>query len=396
MTPDVDLLALAPEPPGFAIDHAAVRTFLATGVPVEALAATPQDAIFHAEGDVWTHTQMVLDALVALPAWRSLDAVGRRVTFAASLLHDVGKPSTTREQDGRWTSRGHSARGDIAVRSWLWRLGVPFSVREHVCALVRHHQVPFFGITQPEPEAARLAARLSLRLRADWLLLVAEADARGRRCADPGDQVRILDHIALWGELCRELGVLDGPRAFPSDHTRLVYFEDAEARRSPDVLAYDDTAAEVIVMAGLPAAGKDTWLRTHHPELPVVSLDQVRAELEIDGADPQGAVVAAARDAARDHLRAGQPFAWNATNVSSRIRSQVIQLLRGYRARVQMVYCEAPAVVQLERNRRRASPVPMRAIEGMMERWTVPGVDEAHGVRYEVAGETGPVAWPPR
>ena len=65
-------------------------------------------------------------------------------------LHDVGKPSTTREENGKLTSRGHSSRGDHLVRAALWRAGVPFAIREQICALVRSHQVPFFGITKPE------------------------------------------------------------------------------------------------------------------------------------------------------------------------------------------------------------------------------------------------------
>ena len=389
------LLGIVPQPPGFAVDDAAVRDFLAGGVSADAMAATGQDAGFHAEGDVWTHTRMVVDALVALPAWRGLDADARAIVFAASLLHDVGKPSTTRDEGGRLTSRGHSARGEHLVRRWLWRDGVPFGVREHVCALVRHHQVPFFGVTRPAADAARTAARLSLRLRHDWLCLVAEADARGRRCADAADQARILDHVALWAEHCRELGALDRPRAFASDHTRVVYLEaDDAGRRSPDVLAHDDTAAEVVVLSGLPATGKDSWLRAHRPELPVVSLDAMRAELDVDGADDQGAVIAAARDAARGHLRAATPFAWNATNVSARVRGRVIELLRGYRARVHVVYCEAPAEVQEARNRRRPSPVPAAAIDRMLDRWTVPALDEAHAVTYAV-DDDGPVAWPP-
>jgi predicted kinase len=385
---------LIPRAPDFRVDEAAVRGFLAAGVPAEALAATPQDAIFHAEGDVWTHTRMVLDALVGSPAWRAQGDVGRAVTFLASLLHDVGKPATTRDEAGRLTSRGHSARGELDVRRWLWQEGVPFGVREHVCALVRHHQVPFFGVTRPEADAARLAARLSLRLRHDWLVLVADADARGRRCADAADQQRIVDHVALWDELCGELGVRTAPRRFASDHTRVVYLESEEGRRSPDVLAHDDTAAEVFVMAGMPAAGKDTWLAAH-PELPVVSLDAVRAELDVDPGDDQGAVAHAAREAARVHLRAGQSFAWNATNLSQRLRGQVIQLLRNYRARVHVVYCEVPPDAQRERNRRRPSPVPAAAIDRMLERWTTPALDEAHAVTY-VVEDDGPVAWPPR
>jgi predicted kinase len=380
--------------PGAAVDERAIRAFLAGFVDADALAATPQDASFHAEGDVWIHTLQVVDALVALPAWRALDPTARAITFAASLLHDVGKPSTTRhEPDGKISSRGHSARGDTLVRGWLWRRGVPFGVREHVCALIRHHQVPFFGITRPPLDAARTAARLSLRLRHDWLALVAEADARGRRCADPADQARMLDHTALWVEHCRELGVLDRPHAFASDHTRAVYFEADDAHpRAADVVAYDDTVATVTVMSGLPASGKDTWLRG--VDVPVVSLDALRVDLDVEPDDAQGPVIAAARDAARDHLRAGRSFAWNATNLSSKLRGGVIALMRGYRAKVRVVYCEASAADQHARNRRRPSPVPARVIDDLLMRWTVPGRDEAHEVVY-VVEDDGPVPWPP-
>ena len=173
------------------------------------------------------------------------------------LVHDIGKPSTTRREGDKLVSRGHSARGEHLARVGLWRAGVPFAEREHVCALVRSHQVPFFGITSAD--ADRLAIRLSLAVRHDWLVAVADADGRGRRTADPADQVRIVDHCALWAEHCRELGVLDGARAFASDHTRRVWCE--APGRQPDVLALDDCTLDVTLMSGLPASGKDTWLR---------------------------------------------------------------------------------------------------------------------------------------
>jgi hypothetical protein len=40
----------------------------------------------------------------------------RSIVLAAVLLHDVGKPSTTRLESGKLTSRGHSLRGDNLVR----------------------------------------------------------------------------------------------------------------------------------------------------------------------------------------------------------------------------------------------------------------------------------------
>jgi len=381
--------------PGAAIDEAAIEAWLSPIVPAGELAATPQDAAFHAEGDVWTHTKLAIEALVDGPAYAAADPAARRILAAAVLLHDIGKPSTTRLEAGKLTSRGHSARGENLARVALWRAGVPFALREHVCALIRHHQVPFFGVTRSPAEAARLAIRLSFLLRNDWLTAVADADARGRRCADPADQVRIVDHCALWAEHCREHGVLDMARRFATPHTRRVWIESEPGARDPEVPAYDDTACEVTLMAGLPASGKDTWLRTHRPDLPVISLDRLRGELDVDPDDPQSEVIAAAREQARRYLRAGTSFAWNATNLTPSLRGQLLELFRGYRARTHIVYCEAAPDDLLTRNRSREARVPAWVIERMLQRWTVPDLTEAHTLTYVVPLLPGTVSWPP-
>ncbi len=364
--------------PGVAIDWPAIEAWLDDVVPVRELLATPQDHAFHAEGDVWTHTKMAMEALVEGPLYAALEPAHRSVVAAGVLLHDIAKPATTRLDNGKLTSRGHSARGDLIARVALWRMGVPFEVREHVCALIHHHQVPFFGITKPGALAVRLAIRLSLVTRNDWLVAVADADARGRRCADPADQTRIIEHCALWAEHCRELGVLDAPQAFPSAHTRRVYFESEAGARLPEVLAHDDTAFEVILMSGLPACGKDTYLATR--QLPVISLDALRDQLDADFGDAQ--VIAEAREQARMYLRAGTPFAWNATNLTPSLRGQLIELFRSYRARVRIVYCEATPEDQRARNRARRDPVPAAVIERMLGRWTVPDATEAHELTF--------------
>jgi putative nucleotidyltransferase with HDIG domain len=386
------LTELCPPPPAFAIDWPAIERVLDR----DTMAATPQGAQFHAEGDVWTHTGMVCEELVALEAWRALDPDARAVVFAGALLHDIGKPARTRtEPDGRITSRGHSGRGEVLARQLLWRAGVPFGAREHVCALVRHHQVPFFLVDSDMAEARQALARLSLVTRCSWLALVAEADARGRRCSDPRDRQRIIDSTALFVELAADEGVLDRPRPFPSDHTRFVYLrQDDPARRSPDVVAHDDTACQALVMSGLPAAGKNAWLARHHPGVPVVALDDVRQELDIEPGESQRAVVAAARERARDFLRRGQPFAWNATNVSRALRASVIDFLIGYSARVHLVYVEAPADLLEQRNRARRDPVPRAAVDRMLDRWSPPAPAEAHRVTH-VVEDPGPIAWPP-
>ncbi len=86
------------------------------------LAGTPQDAHYHLEGDVLTHTRMVAEALVALPAWRALDPATRAVLFTAALLHDIAKPICTAiDRQGRSSSPRHARKGEQLARRLLWR-----------------------------------------------------------------------------------------------------------------------------------------------------------------------------------------------------------------------------------------------------------------------------------
>ena len=184
-----------------------------------------------------------------MPAFAALPPAERDVVFVACLMHDVAKPATTRiEDDGRVTAKGHSRAGELLARRLLWELGAPFALREAVCGLIRYHQIPFFLVDRAD--AARVAAEVSVVARCDLLAMVAEADIRGRVCAD---LPRVLDQIELYRALVAEEGCASTPRRFASDHTRFVYFRsDATAGRHPDIEAFDDTRGELVLTSGSP------------------------------------------------------------------------------------------------------------------------------------------------
>jgi predicted kinase len=366
----LSLLLPAPSAPDYTVPWDALQAF----DWVRALEPCPQDPIHHAEGNVWIHTRMVLETLVALPAYRVLSPDEQAAVYIACLLHDVAKPMTTKtEEDGRVTAKGHSRAGEMYARRILWELGAPFALREMVCGLIRYHQIPFYLIERAD--AQKVAAEISLVCRADLLALVAEADIRGRVCRD---LQKIVDSIELFRVYCAEEGCYSAPRAFASDHTRVVYFR--SEGRHPDVEAFDDTKGEMILMCGLPGAGKDTYVREHLGDLPVVSLDDLRAELDVDPTDNQGAVLQAGKERLKEHFRAGQRFVYNATNINRQRRTPIIGLAADYGVRVRIVYVEAPMDRLFSGNRSRQARVPEAVIRRMSERWEVPGLTEAHRV----------------
>lgn len=337
-----------------------------------------QSPIHHGEGDVLIHTRMVCEALIADPAWQALNITDRQSLFWAALLHDVAKPECTRvDSDGKMTSRGHGLRGQIMARSILWRLGVPFVQRELICHLITHHQLPFFILERKRPE--QIAHQISLQTRCDFVAMLADADARGRICAD---QQRLLDNIELFRQLCRDEDCFSMPKAFPSPHSRFLYFRKAD--RNVDFEAFDDTRVAVTLLSGLPASGKDHWVATHLDDNAVISLDALRRKLNILPTDNQGAVISAAKAEARHLLAAGKPFIWNATNIGTATRLALIDLFAAYGAKVTIVYIETNEPELLRRNAARAERVPDAAIARMLDRWQPPDLSECHDLQVEL------------
>ena len=96
---------------------------------VEALAGVPQPAEFHPEGDVWTHTLLMLSGLSSGPLTLALGV----------LLHDIGKPPTCVHAADRIRFNEHEELGATMAEEILRRLRFPNEVLERVTELVRQH-----------------------------------------------------------------------------------------------------------------------------------------------------------------------------------------------------------------------------------------------------------------
>ena len=85
---------------------------------------------FHPEGDVWTHTMMMLN---------ELDHPSPGLALAV-LLHDIAKPDTrTVDETGRIRFMGHAQVGAKFAETWLQDLRCSNALRKKVVGLVDRH-----------------------------------------------------------------------------------------------------------------------------------------------------------------------------------------------------------------------------------------------------------------
>lgn len=112
----------------------------------KAMSDCKQDAEWHAEGDVWTHSKMVLAEVEKLDEWEDLTSREQTVLRFTALLHDAAKPLTTQVDPitGRTTSPKHAIKGEHLARQVLRELGCELAVREEIARMVRYHGRPAF------------------------------------------------------------------------------------------------------------------------------------------------------------------------------------------------------------------------------------------------------------
>ena len=338
-----------------------------------------QDPLWHSEGDVYTHTKMVVEALVSFDEYKLLSEQQQHILFASAIFHDIEKRSTTiREMvDGveRVRSPRHAKRGESTVRSMLYReWETPFAIREQIAKLVRFHGFPLFILEREKPEKHIIEA--SLVVDTALLYLLAKADILGRECVD---QENILLDIELFKEGCLEYDCFGKAREFSSDYARFLYLsrDDIMLGYEP----YDDLKFTVYIMSAIPATGKDHYIK-NHLDLPVLSLDNIRREHKIKPTDKKGTgrVVQMAKEQAKVYMRKKESFVFNATNLTKDMRGRWISLFLDYRARVEIVYLEVPYKQLKKQNSNREYPVPLDVIDRLFDKLEIPDFGEGHGV----------------
>ena len=213
---------------------------------LKALIGVPQNSRFHAEGDVWNHTMMVLDEAARLrhraenPYWFML----------AALTHDFGKAVCTEEIHGVLHAYDHEGKGLPLAETFLRRLTSENKLINYVLNLVELHMKP------------NTMAEAGSSVKSTTRMFDRAVDPEGLVC------------IALADDLGRiRTGTTGGNEAFLME--RLACYRDLMAR--PYVMGRD------LIEAGLTPGGDFTQILEYAHKLRLAGVDKDAALRQVLG-----------------------------------------------------------------------------------------------------------------
>lgn len=163
---------------------------------VKALIDVPQNSTHHREGDVWTHTMMVLDE-----AAKRRDRVQKPLYFMLSALcHDFGKTVCTTETDGIIHAYGHETEGLPLVRQFLRRITTETKLNRYVLNLTELHMQP--GVMAAAKSRLKFTNKLFDAAIAPYdLIQLSICDGLGKIPAKQDDEAFLWDRYARFQQI---------------------------------------------------------------------------------------------------------------------------------------------------------------------------------------------------
>lgn len=347
---------------------------------IHELKKIPQNPKYHGEGNVYIHTEKVCEELLNLKEWEGLANKQKVILYLAAFFHDIGKLNCTKVEEGEIISPKHAVKGakafrEIVYKEYAQKYCIDFQTREEIAALIKYHGLPLHFMEKDDLEYNLIKASEALNMK--LLYLLCKADLLGREC---GDKEELLSKIEYFKEYSIEIGCYYSKKVFKNAYSRFKYFNSKNIWYDDEI--FDTTIFEVIVMSGLPLAGKDTYIKENLSHMKVISLDDIREEFNISPREDSSKVAMIAKERAKEYLRLKEPFVWNATNIIKDTRKKVCDLFSAYGAKVTFIYVEAPYNELIARNKIRNRTVPIKVLNNMIHKLDMLENFEGYEVKY--------------
>lgn len=337
------------------------------------LSTTPQSSIWHKEGDVLTHTKLVVDKMYEyfinnnLP----LDNDYYYLIMTAALCHDLGKANTTKWDDTKndYSTKRHGAESAVITRKLFYDEDV--DVRENLVYMVRYHMT-LHHIFDNEDETLvrkKIASMSYGRVPLKDMIILNICDSRGS-INDYEDEEFLKNKENRLIETANNLGCYTNPMELYGKH--VAYFLDIKDKFSKE------EEFKVYIMIGIPGSGKDTYIKTNLSTLPVICRDDIRTEIGLKGDKPMGNkkqesyVTEIFEERMKKYTLENQSFVINNTNVKKSYRDDYRSKILTLRpnAKFIYVYVEAPSI-KVNKERRKGQ-MPLEVIDRMLNQLEFP------------------------
>ena len=145
------------------------------------LKKTEQSPKYHPEGNVWNHTMLVVDEAAKVRD----ESNDKKAFMWAALLHDIGKPDTTRMRKERITSYDHDKVGGKLSIEFLDVYTDDKEFKLRVGALVRYHMHMLYILKNlPFADMKNLLKEVDI----DDMALLSKCDRLGRTGANTEEE----------------------------------------------------------------------------------------------------------------------------------------------------------------------------------------------------------------
>ncbi|WP_299490998.1 AAA family ATPase [uncultured Shewanella sp.] len=364
--------------------------------------ALEQAKQWHSEDNVAIHTCGVLTALYQLFAQEAhhLSGEQKQILILSVLLQDIVKPITSCSsviQGGeRVIAPTHEALGLDCLAIKLLELPIAYKAIINVMGLVGYHRKPKLLVIKKSD----FSDYLSLALEVDLTMLywLGRVNLQGRLCEDLHQQ---LGYLELFKRVAKEyqLWNVNDPRAnlikkvqvkhsadeqLYIDNYRVSELASGKIMRAEELGATTYTNAKnyghLHVMCGISGSGKSTWIEQNLQSVEVISLDNIRQEINGKRACQKnlGQVLQLAKFRLKTALANKRDVVWDATNLRFDHRKMICDLGREHGALVTLVVFHLKEATLRSGNRQRSHAIPNEVITRQIEQWQWPSMTEAH------------------
>lgn len=358
---------------------------------------TEQDKIWHSEGNVHIHTDMVLKEAFNLIYSNKfeLDINDKISLILSAVFHDIAKPITTKEdmRNGilRVISPKHEDKGADYLATRLMNTDLDFEIIKSILGIVKYHQVPKSLIIKNNLEFGKFL-KLSLVNNLKMFYLFCKIDFLGRISDDKESQLEYLELFKSFAEDYKLFSkkdfeyfldqskqkinsVIEKHNLFIKDiddlYDYFLYEYSNEIIFTPEESVFKyfnkQKKSKVIIFSGISGSGKSTSVKDFNKNntYNLISLDKIRYELtkseEIQSRNDE--VLRVAYEKLKKFLRNKDDCIFDATNLRFDFRNKIIKLCDKYDSLSKIYYFQSSKEISLDNISNRERKINIKTLE---------------------------------